>query len=473
VIDTKHLKYIAFLSTLVVLSGSGAGWAAAAKNSAGSVPIPRPRPAALSKPAAAAAAILAPSGKAQQGAPLRLDPRSLDAYAAVGSPRQLYRPALPRAFREASLKFAAAASAATSEADIAAVRRALELSRKGKDADAQAAINAITDPLARKLAEYLYLRSDNTNPSFERYAAFVAANPSWPHIPLLTRRAENALWDDKRDDATVRAFFADRRPTSGKGKLVYARALLAQGDRAGAQALVRDAWRTDEMSAEVESRTLDMFGALLSPGDHKARMNFRLYAGDSEAGLRAAQRLGGADLLIARARIAVAKKGGNPKAALDAVPAAARHDAGYLFAKAQYLRKHDETAEAARLMLSAPTDINQIYDADQWWVERRLLVRKVLDNGDPRTAYKLAVNVPSPPRGNYRADQHFTCGWLALRFLNDPATAAAHFARIPDGTDNPHALSRAGYWEGRAAEAMGRKAQARAFYEAASVHSAT
>jgi soluble lytic murein transglycosylase len=436
------------------------------------VPVPKPRPAAAAK---AATAVPKDAGAAKPGKPVVLNrgDAGLDSYAFAGSPRTLTRNGLPRAFREASLRFAPASTAMTSEADIAAVKRVLEFSRKGKDNDATATMNAISDPLARKLAEYLYLKADgSSNPSFDRFAAFVSANPSWPHIPLLTRRAENALWDDNRDDATVRGFYASRQPTSGKGRLVLARALLAQGDREGAQTYVRYAWRYDEMSADVESRALEMFSALLSPGDHKIRMNTRLYAGDAEGGLRAAQRLGSTEVSLARARIAVMKKG-DAKAALDAVPSSARHDPGYLFAKAMYLRKQDEAGEAAKLMLGAPTDASAVFDPDQWWVERRLLVRKILDEGDAQTAYRLAVNAPAPSKGNYRSDQHFTAGWLALRFLNDPQRAAAHFARIADGTDNPHAISRAGYWEGRAAEAMGRTSEAKAFYEAAAVHSAT
>jgi soluble lytic murein transglycosylase len=58
-----------------------------------------------------------------------------------------------------------------------------------------------------------------------------------------------------------------------------------------------------------------------------------------------------------------------------------------------------------------------------------------------------------------------------LRFLNDPATALAHFSRIPDGITNPIALARAGYWQGRAAEALGRPQDARARYEAAARYS--
>jgi soluble lytic murein transglycosylase len=158
---------------------------------------------------------------------------------------------------------------------------------------------------------------------------------------------------------------------------------------------------------------------------------------------------------------------------LDGIPASARHDAGYIFSRAVWLRRADKVAEASTLMLHAPTDPKVLVDPDQWWIERRLLVRKLLDEGDYKTAYRVARDSPSPPKGNYRVDQHFTAGWIALRYLHDPATAAAHFAHINEGTDNPHALARGGYWQGRAAEALGDKAKANAFYQAAAVHSAT
>ena len=63
-----------------------------------------------------------------------------------------------------------------------------------------------------------------------------------------------------------------------------------------------------------------MFGGMLTAADHKVRMESRFYAGDAAAGLRAAERLGGNDLVIARARAAVLQKARNAKALLDAVP---------------------------------------------------------------------------------------------------------------------------------------------------------
>ncbi len=438
------------------------------------VPLPRPRPAIPGgKQAAAPAARIAPLPQKRPAA----EPKALSSFAqaniglhgTIFESRATFKPLA----RPASGPFALAPTAATSAADVAAVKRVIEAARKGKEADANAAEASITDPVAKKLAEWVILRSDNTNPTFQRYAAFVEANPSWPHSPLFRRRAENALWNDGVDDRTVRAFFAKHQPSTAKGRFMLARTLLTQGDRDAAAALVRQAWRNDECSAEVEKRVLEMFGNMLTTADHKARMEQRFYADDVAGGMRAAERLGGNEVAIAKARAAVLRKAGNAKAALDAVPASAQSDPGYIFARVQWLRQSNNAEEAGKLILTAPKNPELLYNLDQWWQERRLLVRKLLDERDAQTAYRVAREAAPPMRGFYRVDAHFTAGWVALRYLNDPKTAAEHFARIMEGTINPHALARGGYWQGRAADAMGQRAQAKAFYETAAQYTAT
>jgi len=455
------------------LAAAGAICAHTAVAGARKVPVPQPRPAVHA--ARAATTPIARNVPLPRKRPAAAAGLSAFAQANVGlrgamfEARSMFKPLV----RPASGPFAVAPNAAVSVDDIAAVKRVIEASRRGKDADADAAERSIGDPVARKLAEWVILRSDNTNPPFQRYAAFVSANPSWPHVPLFRRRAENALWNDKLDDASVLAFFADHKPTTAKGRYMLARALLAKGDRDDAAALVRQAWRYEDCSADAESKVIEMFGSLLTRADDKVRMEQRFYADDVEAGMRAANRLGGNEVAIGRARAAVITRLNNAKAFLDAVPAEAREDPGYIFARVQWLRKQDKAEEAGRLILTVPQDPEALVDLNQWWMERRLLVRKLLDEGDARTAYRVARNAASPPQGNYRVDQHFTAGWIALRYLHDPKTAAAHFAHITEGTVSPHALARGGYWQGRAADALGQRAQAKAYYEMAAQFTAT
>jgi soluble lytic murein transglycosylase len=442
------------------------------------VPLPKPRPIARNvvpkttvkntAPAASSAAkntASAASTTAKNTAPVAT-------FAPAIEPATRKHAALPPPpARKPAAPAAVAATSSTSQADTDALENVIDLVRKHKPADATQAEAAISDPVAKKLAEWIILRSDDNGASVERYRAFIAANPSWPSQTFLRRRIEAALWDDHRDDATVWAWFENESPLSAKGKFSLARAMIARGDRANAERLVRDAWRNDAMSEDTESTVLDLFGALLTAGDHKARMDLFLYGSEHEAALRAAKRLGANQVALAKARIAAYKKASNTRALLDAVPRELHGDPGYVFSKIQLLRREEKFAEAAQLMMSAPKDPGRLYNLDEWWIERRLLSRKMLDIGEHRTAYLIARDAALPARDIYKTEQEFTAGWIALRFLTDPATAAQHFARIGVGSVNPTALARAGYWQGRAAEAAGRAQDARAAYAAAAEQS--
>ncbi len=361
----------------------------------------------------------------------------------------------------------AAPSLDISATDLATLKEAITLARNSKTGQATDLQRTITDPLARKLVEWVLLRSDNNTGDYSRYAAFISANPSWPSIGLLRRRAEAMIWQEQPEPGSVRAHFGKEPPLSAKGHLALARALFALGDRAGAQAQLRDTWRNEALSGDLEDQILDTFNDLLTPADHKIRMDMRFYVEDVDAGLRAANRAGPTALAIGKAWAAVIRKAPNAKALLEAVPAEAGRDLGYTFARAQWLRHEDMAAEAAELVLSVPHDAGQPNNVDQWWEERRLLARKLLDLGDAQTAYRIARDAATPVKEQFRWEQPFTAGWIALRFLDDPATAMAHFAKVAQGSSNPTTNARAGYWQGRAAEALGKKDEARGYYEVA------
>ena len=440
------------------------------------VPLPRPRPTqrnVLPKtiPAAAPTNLSSSAQTAASATAPKVTASIASAVPMAPAPR--LRPGFPATPpRKPVTPAAVAATSSTSQGDKEALENVIELIRKHNPGEATQAEASISDPVARKLAEWIILRSDDNGASVERYRAFLEANPSWPSQSFLRRRMEAAMWDDKREDSVVWSWFENESPLSAKGRFALAKAMLARGDRANAERLVREAWRNDGMSEDTESTALDMFGALLTGADHKARMDTLLYSSEQQAaGMREAKRLGAAYVALARARIAASGKSSNLRALLEAVPSELHGDVGYLFAKIQLLRREEKFTEAAQLMMSAPRDPARLYNVDEWWIERRLLARKLLDAGENRNAYLIARDSALPNRDIYKTEQEFTAGWIALRFLNDPSLAAQHFARIGVGSANPTTLARAGYWQGRAAEAAGRVQEARVAYESAAEQS--
>ena len=136
----------------------------------------------------------------------------------------------------------------------------------------------------------------------------------------------------------------------------------------------------------------------------------------------------------------------------DAVSAEARMDLGYMLCRLHWLMRNDapgsnlhgrivtpkkDLAAAVKLVLAASPEDLQRQDPDEWWRERRALARKLIDLGDAATAYQVVRQSAPPANPYYRAEFHFMAGWIALRFLADPATALTHLIHIDDGATDP------------------------------------
>src|SRR5580700_11421931 len=358
----------------------------------------------------------------------------------------------------------ASADASPLSGDLAAVKNAIDLARKAKTTDATAIQRTIADPAARKLVEWFILRHPDADANFSRYAAFIADSPGWPSMGLLRKRSEARLWQERSDAATVRDFVSDR-PTSAKGRFALARVLLAEGNRDDAGRMVRQAWRSDELLERSETEAYELFRDLLTREDHRARMDRRIGAKDISGAKRAAQHLGSDELSIVKACAATSTD--NALDRLNGVAADARSDLGYTLCRIRWMVRHDRIDDATGLMLAAAPETMALQDTDEWWRERRSLARKLLDRGKFEAAYQVVRDAALPASEAYRADFHFMCGWIALRYRNDPSTARAHFTHIDDGSANPIVLARANYWRARVAEATGDKDAMRASYEAA------
>ena len=199
----------------------------------------------------------------------------------------------------------------------------------------------------------------------------------------------------------------------------------------------------------------NVFRDQLTAADDLVRMDRRIGAKDFGGAMRAAKRLGSAQVAIINACQEAEANTKKSEALLAAVPKDAQADLGYALCRLHWLLVHDDVAAAVKLVDEISGDDLRRQYTDGWWRECRTLVRRLLDLGDPNTAYRVVRQVAEPANPYYRAEFHFMPGWIALRFLSDPITALWHFTKIDEGSNDPIVLARVAYWRGRAFEAAG------------------
>lgn len=294
------------------------------------------------------------------------------------------------------------------------------------------------------------------------YEAFLSRRPDWPGMPLLKEKGEIAV-ARSTEPARVLAYFGKDKPKSGIGAVALVQALLALGRRDEAEAEAFRAWTTLKFEAADESAMLALEGDALGVA-HEVRLDRLLWDGGRRAEAeRMLPRVSQDWQALAKARIALRANSPNAVALTEAVPKSMLGDAGLAFDRFNFRMRADRYDDAATLIIERSTSAQSLGDPQAWANRRADLARILLRQGDAKLAYKVAASHQIKDGDDY-ADLEFLAGFAALRGLKDADRAAQHFSHMKTLVQTPISLSRADYWTGRALEAKGDKAGAKAAY---------
>ena len=354
------------------------------------------------------------------------------------------------------LSFSSAALAVQTEADAAAFDRANAAMAKGDWGQALREAER-AGPIARDIIEWHRLR--NGNGTFREVQDFLARNGDWPGLRLLRRRAEGNLPLTSREDEVI-AFFADTKPQTGGGALAYILALENAGRKEDAEREAIRTWMTQTLSPADENRLLKDYGAALKPF-HEDRLDMLLWRGVEEGSKRMRPRVSKGWQALADARLALRDMAKGVDTLIEKVPAALTDNPGLAFERMQWRARKGRNEDAIELILATnPEDLGQ---PERWAGWRRVFARVEMRTGSPETAYELAAQNGLAAGSNF-ADLEWLAGYIALTYLDDADAALKHFMRFRGAVATPISLGRAGYWEGRAHEALGNADMAQLSY---------
>ena len=352
--------------------------------------------------------------------------------------------------------------------DLTGAAEALRFYHDGESESGDAALTT-KDPLVRAAVEWAFLRDHPVKAGLERIAAFMRAHPDWPTAGMR-KHAEELAGVDSAKPERVAAYFAEFPPTAIAGEIALAD-LLRNDEARSAEAvrMAREIWRDGDLTAPQEKRLLKNFGAVFTAADHIYRADRLMLREQTAAAGRAAALAGKDAQTLFRAEADLAHDVAWSKVSAK-IPAALRDDPALLYERIHSERHAEHIDEAAKLMLSAPRAPEKLASPDDWWTERRLIARKLLDSGDYARAYRICAE-HSASSNEARLEAEFHAGWIALRFLNDANLAAPHFETMALIAHTPHSSARAAYWRGRVAEARGE--DGKPFYARAAAESLT
>ncbi len=353
-----------------------------------------------------------------------------------------------------------AARAGVLSADDARIyRQAFQAADEGKSDYARGLANKASDKLLGRVLAWLEYQKPGSGATFEQISSFVRANPTWPQIPTLIRRAEEAITAATPAEL-LKPWFQAYPPVTAEGAMAYARVLQGDGENDKATELLRGAWTDFSFGPSQEREFLVHFPNVIRPQDDVARLDRLLWDHQDQAALAQMRRVDDAHKRLAKARMALAHDLSHGEAMVANVAEADRNDPGLVYELVHFRRERDHEDQAIPLLKSPAADKGR---PDLWWTERATLARYALQKGNISDAYAIA-STHGPLEGSSYAEAEWLSGWIALRFLHEAALAQSHFTRLYDHVVMPVAKARGAYWSGRAFEAAGDQKAAQHWY---------
>jgi soluble lytic murein transglycosylase len=354
------------------------------------------------------------------------------------------------------------------DADTALFRQGLAAARARDVIGTRNAAAGIGDPTARKLVEWALVDTSAAQLSYAELAQDKDTLAAWPRAESRIAAGEQALARAAMGPDAALAFFATARPTTVEGAIALAEALEQRGRADEARALIGDWWRTRSFDEASQTRILGRWGAWLTQEDHEARLNM-LLIGPHGPATRAMVALASPERqVIANAAMTLRSAYASDGVVANLSPTQAS-DPVIALERARILRAAGRQSEGFALLAALPAAPSHREGQDTLWSERRNYFLDALERREWRAAYD-AMAGHGFPSGERKVDAEFFAGWVALTKLDDPARAAEHFETLRQASSTPITQGRALYWLGRAAEARGDQAAARAFYQGGAHH---
>lgn len=337
--------------------------------------------------------------------------------------------------------------------------RGLEAMRDG-DWDRALAVSGRRGSVSRDVVVWHWLRAGKGTAG--DVLVFLDRRADWPGLDWLRRKSEPAFTGESSD--RVLAFFAGQPPQTAEGVLIHAQALEQKGLRGDAQAGLVLAWRSMPMGRGLMDLYLSRYGDLLRP-HHAARLDRMIWDGNLDSARAMLPLVGDDQRALAEARIALLDTAPGVDGLIARVPERLREDPGLAHARFVWRHRKGRDDDAIELLLAHSGSAAELGEPKHWAGRRRSLAREKMRDGDAALAYRIAASHQLTPEAGYAyADLEWIAGFVALTRLGDPAAALAHFQRFDAAVETPISKGRAGYWLGRAQEALGNAEAAHAAY---------
>ena len=292
--------------------------------------------------------------------------------------------------------------------------------------------------------KWLDITRPGSNHSFEYLTNFFESHRYWPKKEIIIRKIEQSI-HNKMSPKKIVNWFDQNSPITSKGKIEYLEAQIKIGKISNKQSRIKNIWISSNLNYKQQKYFIRKYSKYWNQDDNWKRFNRLLYEGKNVSARRVLNRIRGDKRKLGEARLGLSRRVGNVTELINNVPINLKNDPGLIYERMRWRRKA-KLNSAADLLIPPPQNIENVRN---WWINSRIIVRRLLNKKRYQKAYKIIENHMLPLTSQSGLEAEWLAGWISFYHLENHEKSILHFENVFNNSDN-NFRSKAAYWLGLA-----------------------
>ncbi|MBS91622.1 MAG: hypothetical protein CMM95_01020 [Rickettsiales bacterium] len=299
---------------------------------------------------------------------------------------------------------------------------------------------------------WLDITRPGSNHDFFYLTNFYKNHKHWPNSEKIIEKIESSITENT-DKKKVLKWFENYKPITSKGSIDYLEFRLRNNQNFDKVSTIKNIWINKNLTRNQQRSFIKKYGKFWSQNDNWKRFNRLIYEGKNISARRTLNRISGELRKLGEARLALSRRSPNVAKLIRNVPDRLQKDPGLIYERMRWRRKA-KLDTAADLLFDPP---EKIENPRNWWINSRIVVRRLLNKKKYNDAYRILKNHNLPLAEDSGQEAEWLAGWVSIFHMRNPTQSINHFKNVFENSDNQHIKAKAAFWLSKAYHKIGKK----------------
>ena len=278
--------------------------------------------------------------------------------------------------------------------------------------------------------------------NFKYLVNFFDNHKNWPKKDVLIEKIESSINKDIQTDLLLN-WFEKNPPQTSKGSIDHLEALIKNNSSFDKRKLISKIWVKKNLTSSQQKYFIKKYSRYWTQDDNWKRFNRLMIEGKTFSARKTLNRIKGDLRKLGEARLALSRRAPNVSELIRNVPTHLKNDPDLIYERMRWRRKA-KLNTASDLLINPP---DQISNVRGWWINSRIVVRRLLNKKKYLKAYNILSQHNLPVNTDSGLEAEWLAGWVAFSFLDKKQLASKHFYKVFDAGGQNY-KAKAAFWLG-------------------------